>query len=211
MTEQSSSVLPTNFNPWLEIWYRPRTTIQRIVKADPKWGVYLLIALAGYDQYLDTASRQAFGDNLGIFGILGLGLLIGPLAGIISFSVFSFIVGFVGRLLKGEAENEDVLAALAWAQAPIILKLLLRGIQILIYREELFMSVSPRMEENPVLALLLIPFAAIGILIALWQLILYVLTLAEVNRFSIWRSIATLLIFGVIIVLPLGAYLIVAR
>jgi len=210
MTQELSTMVSNKFNPWLEIWYRPRTTIRRIVKADPKWGVYILIALAGYDQYLDTATRLAYGDNLGIFGILGLGLLMGPLAGIISFSIFSFIVGFVGRRLGGDAENDDVLAALAWSQAPLLIKLLLRGIQILIYGEELFKSVSPRIEENPILALLLIPFAAMGILIGLWQTILYVLSLAEVNQFSIWRSITTLLIFGVIIVVPLGLYLVVA-
>lgn len=208
MTQQPQT-FTTKFNPWLEILYRPRTTIRQIITRDPKWGVYILIALAGYDQYLDTATRQAFGDNLGILGILGLGLIIGPIAGIISFSIFSFMVGFIGRRLSGEAENDDVLAVLAWSQAPIIIKLILRAIQILIYGEDLFRSASPRLEENPILALMLIPFTAAGILIALWQLVLYVLTLAEVNRFSIWRSLGTLLIFGIVIGVPLFTFLLV--
>ena len=50
-----SSGIPTNFNPWLEIWYRPRYTIRQLIQWYPKRGVYVLAAVAGYVRYLNTA------------------------------------------------------------------------------------------------------------------------------------------------------------
>lgn len=208
MTEQSSSVLPTNFNPWLEIWYRPRTTIRRIVQWYPKRGVYVLAGVAGYGRYLDTASDQALGDNMDLLGVLGLGLILGPIGGVISLAISTFVIGFVARRLGGEAESDDVLSALAWAQAPAFISLAFWMLQIVLFGADLFKREIPLLEANPLFALLFIPLAAISLLVVLGQFVLTVLTLAEVNRFSIWRSIGTLLIAGLVVLIPLaGCYI----
>jgi hypothetical protein len=210
MTQQPQT-FSTKFNPWLEILYRPRTTIRRIIQLDPKRGVYLLAGMAGYAQFLDNAMEQTLGNNMGLLAILGLGLLVGPIAGIISLAVSTFVVGFVARRLGGAAESEDTMAALAWAQVPAVVTLALAAIQILIFGGDIFKSEIPLIETNPALAIIFIPIAAAGILILLWQLILTVLTVAEANRFSIWRSIATLLISALVVVVPFAVCFLAVR
>lgn len=198
----SSTGLPTNFNPWLEIWYRPRTTIRQLVKWYPKRGVYVLAAVAGYVQYLDRASNQALGDNMDLPAMLALGLIIGPIGGIISLAISGFGVGFVSRRLGGDAEGDETLTALAWGQAPAFITLALWLVQMVLFQGQTFRSEIPLIEENPAFALLLIPFIAAGILILLGQFILTVITVAEVNRFSIWRSIASIVLGALVILVP---------
>jgi hypothetical protein len=208
MTQESFSGMPTQFNPWLEIWYRPRTTIRQLVKWYPKRGVYVLAGVAGYVQYLDSASDQSFGDNMDLVGILGLGLIVGPIGGIISLAISTFVIGFVARRMGGEADGDDTLTALAWGQAPAFISLAFWVLQILFFGADLFRMEIPLLQENPIFALLFIPLIAAGILVALGQLILTVLVLAEVNRFSIWRSLGSLLIAGVVVLIPLaGCYI----
>lgn len=202
MTEQSSAVLPTNFNPWLEIWYRPRTTIRRIVQWYPKRGVYILAAVAGYVQYLNRASSQALGDNMDLIGVLGLGLIVGTIGGIVSLAISTFGVGFVAQRLGGEADTDETMTALAWGQAPALFSLAFWILQIVLLQGDVFKSEISLIEANPIVGLLFIPLVAAGILILLGQSVLTVLTVAEVNRFSIWRSIASILLGGLVILLP---------
>lgn len=201
MTESSTGI-PTNFNPWLEIWYRPRTTIRRIVQWYPKRGVYVLAAATGYVQYLGRASAQIMGDNMDLLGILGLGLILGPLGGIVSLGISTFAINLVSRRLGGEAESDDTLAALAWGQAPAFISLALWILQLLIFQGDVFKSEIPMVEANPSLGLIFIPIVAAGVLVAIGQFVLTVLTVAEVNRFSIWRSIASIVLGGLVIFLP---------
>lgn len=196
----SSSGIPTNFNPWLEIWYRPRTTIRRLVQLYPKRGVYVLAAAAGYVQYLSRAQDQALGDNMDLVGVLGLGLIVGTIGGIISLAISSFGVGFVARRLGGEAESDDTLTALAWGQAPILITLVLWLLQILFFQRNLFSS--NLFDSSSLYPLILIPLLASGILIGLGQLVLTVITVAEVNRFSVWRSLASVVLGGIVVLLP---------
>jgi hypothetical protein len=206
MTQQPQTI-STKFNPWLEILYRPRTTIRRIIQLDPKRGVYVLAALAGYAQFFDNASDQAIGNNMALPTILGTGLVAGGVGGIIGLAIGTFVIGFVARRLGGDAESEDTMAALAWAQVPSVISLVLVAVQLLVFGGDFFKSEIPILEENPAIALVFVPIAAAGLLLSLWQLVLTVLTIAEVNRFSIWRSIAALLISGIVMVVPIAACL----
>ncbi len=198
------------FNPWLEIWYSPRRTIRRIITLDPKRDIYLLALLIGYSTWLDRASTQGWGDGMPVWGILIAGLLVGFLGGIVSLGIGGLITGFLGRLLGGDASNEEVTAALAWSQVPSIFGLILWIPQLLLLGGETFMSSSSRLEATPFLSLLLVPFFLIHLALGIWQIVLTVLTVAEVHRFSVWRSIGTLILPTLVIGIPLGAFLVLS-
>jgi len=60
------------------------------------------------------------------------------------------------------------------------------------------------------LALVVFAFGLLILLASLWQIVLFVLTLAEVHRFSIWRSLATWFLFGLAVFGPLFCLLVLS-
>lgn len=202
MVQETPTIPQPKFNPWLEIWYRPRTTIRQIVQFDVRRGVFLLAILAGYSHYLQRASFQALGDSQSFMAVIGSGVIQGVVGGIISLAVSTFGVSLIAKRLGGEAETDATMAALAWGQAPVIFTLGLWVLRIAIYQDDVFRSRIMIIEEYPSLSLLFIPLMVAGILIVLGQFTLTVLILAEVNRFSVWRSVGTLLITIVVVGVP---------
>lgn len=205
MTQETSSVIVPHFNPWLEIWYRPRTTIRRIVQSKAKRDIYLIAVFVGYAQFLQQARVQAMGDTIPFMSIIGQGLITGAIGGIVSLALSTFVISLVARRLGGVAETDETMAALSWGQAPVILTLGLWILQIGVYQDDIFKSRIIISEENAFFSFLPVALLGLGILISIGQFILTSLTLAEVHRFSIWRSIGTLIFSIAVVFVPLIA------
>lgn len=101
------------FNPWIEIWFRPRKTIRRIVDSNPKRWVILLAALAGVANVLDQASARSWGDSLGLPGILAMAVVLGPLLGLAGLAIGGWWYRWTGSWFGGQANTDQVRAAIA--------------------------------------------------------------------------------------------------
>lgn len=188
--------------PFISIWFKPRETIRRIVETDPGRHVVLLAALAGVGETLDRASGRSLGDILPFGVVLAFGLVLGPIAGIISIYLGGALYRWSGSWLGGQATTEQVRASLAWSSVPVIAALPLWILQILMVGEEMFTTSTPRLEANPLLAILLLGIIAIEVGAAIWAFILLLNTLAEVHRFSAWKALGALVLGSLVIIVP---------
>jgi hypothetical protein len=190
-------------NPWLTIWLKPRGTIRWIVETDPKQQVIMLAILAGIVESLGTASSNSLGDRWSLAAILIVSLMVGPIRGLASLYLGGALLYWVGRLLKGQASPVEVRAAIAWSQVPVIWSGLLLVPQFLLFGEELFTAVTPRIDSNPLLLAALFGFGIIEIIIGGWSFIIGLKCLSEVSRFSVWKALATILIpiFGIAVII----------
>jgi len=172
-------------SPWVSIWFSPRRTIRRIVDADapPPW--WPVIALAMVGQIIGSLQFDASGDvNLSrSFMPVAIGLA----QTIFSVLVGPFLLAFVGSWFGGEADPTDIRQAVAWSYVPIAFAGLLLIPALLLYGNPM---ANPN-PEVPLSVLILTFMAGIG---AFWTLVIEVITFAEVQRFSIVRSIATIAI-----------------
>ena len=167
--------------------------MRRVLAAEPRpsWiGVVALAALHHIFASLQvdpttgtfSASRTAMPAILGVAQIV-FGILIGP-----------FLLAFVGTWLGGEADPDDIRHAVAWSAVP-------HAIFGLLWIPILIAFGGPPADSPPVGAGQLIA-SLLGVVILagiVWALVLEAIMIAEVQRFAIWRAIASI----VILLIPL--------
>lgn len=195
-------------NPWLTIWIWPRRTIRQIVDADPKYWLPLLIVLEGLARGLDIASNRNLGDTLSLSGILVLAGVMGPLGWLIGVFIWSGLLRWTGSRLGGQAESTEVRAAIVWSGIPAVGILLLWIPILALLGKEMFSSSLPTVEAQPLLALPLLALLLAQTVLSLWSLGLSILCLAEVHRFSVWRSLAATFLSAAIFAVPIACLLI---
>jgi hypothetical protein len=194
-------------NPWLTVWIWPRRTIRQIVDADPRYRFVLLVVLAGFARGLDFSSNRSIGDTVSLPTIFLLAAIMGPIGWLIGVYIWGGLLRWTGSWLGGEANSAEVRAAVVWSGVPAIAILLIWIPIVALSRGEIFSSSMPTVEAQPLLALPLLGFFLIQIVLSLWSLGLSVLCLAEVHRFSVWRSLAAALLGAIIFIVPLACLL----
>ena len=189
-----------SFHPWVSIWIKPRETIRCIVSTDPTRQVILLAALGGIAQSLDRAASEYFGDKLSMPVLLIMILALGPIGGVISLYILGALFRWTGSWFGGDATTEEVRAAIAWSNVPIIWALLLWIPKLALFGEELFKSATPRMDANLLLIILLFIFGIVELVIGIWTFIVFLKCLGEVHRFSVWKALGAVLVPSLVLI-----------
>jgi hypothetical protein len=192
-------------SPWRSIWLRPRETIRRIVDSDPSKRVLLLAVLEGIGQSLDRASLRNVGDRLSLPGVLLLCTIVGTIFGPALLYLGGALVRWTGSWLGGQASAAHVRAAIAWGLVPDVWALLLWIPELLLFREELFTSRTPRIDDEPLLALALLGSAAVQIVAVLWSAVTVLKCVGEVHRFSAWKALLAAILALFALVVPIVA------
>jgi hypothetical protein len=196
--------ISTNENPWLSIWCEPRSTISRIVAANPNRSLWILAFIYGFLSILNSFQSISVGNVMGIIPILLVALIISPLWGYAAFSIWSWVVCKIGKLLKGEADFLSVRAAFAWSCVPLIINIAIWFLMIFFVGAAFLFSgqqVYPMSNQQSALLFLLL----IGkVVIAIWSLVIYLNALAEVQKFSILRAIFNVIISWIVIGIVVG-------
>ncbi len=190
-------------NPWLSIWWHPRSTIRQIVDTNPRRSVLLIMMSVGVAGVLMQGARflNRSGLPVPIFFLMLLGL--GAVVGLIWLYLFGWLYRWVGSWLGGQAKNVEVRAAIAWAQVPTLAGWLLWVIVGLVspasaswyYHYHHGSLAGP---PTPVIAL-----AIVGAIVGFWKFALQCHTLGEVHRFSSAKGFGTIAIPSALVIVPL--------
>jgi hypothetical protein len=185
---------------FLTIWTKPRATIRQIVYIDPTQHVLLLAALAGIGNAFSRGSMRMAPENSGDFmSLLAISFVVGPIGGIIILYVAGAILRWTGSKLGGQADSENVRAAVAWSYIPMI------AYYVLFIPAELLIFLAGNGSTGPFWDILWFGFSLFGLVAAigltLWSLVILVIGLSEVHHFSVGRAVATALIPLLVLVL----------
>lgn len=195
-----------DFKPFKSIWLSPRRTVRQIISTDPTLHVVLLACLSGIGETLDRASMRDLGDRLPLPAIIAVAVLLGPIGGLIGVWIGAWLVAVTGKWMGGKGTSETVRTALTWASIPSIVASILWIPQLLLLREELFTSETPRLESNPGLIVPVLALSLVEIVLAVWSFVLLCNTIAEVQSFgSAWRGLFNLILAGAIVLVPIMA------
>ncbi len=195
--------VPPPLNPWLSIWTRPRDTIEAIVSSDPRRLVLLLAALGGFANALDRASLRDLGDKYDLPVIFGLSAIGGPIGGIVALYVGGALIRWTGTWIGGRASTENIRAAIAWSNVPLIWALLLWIPEALLLGDGLFKSEAPALAENSALALGYLGLVAVQFVIGIWTIVVFLKCLGQVQGFSAWKALGNSLLAALAIVVPI--------
>jgi hypothetical protein len=190
-------------NPWFSIWTQPRAAIQQIVETDPQRLVLLLAALGGLSTVLDRASMRSLGDKLDWPVLLLLAAVVGPVAGIVTLYIGGALLRWTGSWIGGHGSAQHIRAAMAWSTVPEIWGLLLWIPALAVFGQELFTSKMPSVEANPSLNIVLLGFAAISLLIGIWQFVVFLKCLGQVQGFSAWKALGNSVMASMVVLLPI--------
>lgn len=175
------------------IWYYPLDRLVNTLEHKQNKGVYILFMSLGILMFLEAAATGSWGKDLHLWQLITGIVVLGALAGIIVFSLTSFIIFFIGRILNGKAEFWQIRQALAWGLSPILLLILLWIVKIFVFGNDLFLTNTNFLEENYNMAFLLMFSRVIQIVLGIYSLGLLVLLLGEVQQFSLRRSFFNLM------------------
>ncbi|EAR10656.1 Yip1 family protein [Reinekea blandensis] len=200
----------TYLNPWFSIWTQPRATIRQIIRTNPKQSVILLAALGGFAEALDRASYKDAGDDFSVVMIVLMAMSLGALGGILAMYVYGWLLSWTGNWINGQGHREEIRAAIAWANVPVIWALLLWIPQYALIGREMFMAEAYSLTESTTTFVLFFGLAVIEVILGIWAFIIFLKCLGEVQGFSAWKAlwncIIPLLVVGLPFVLIIGLF-----
>jgi hypothetical protein len=188
----------------LQIWTEPKATIRQIVKTNPNRSLWILSAIYGFPSILGSFQSLYLGYSLGPVALFLIALVLSPLWGYLSISIWSGIVYWIGKLFRGEGSFQEVRAAYAWSCVPLIVSSFFWVLLIVLFGRRLFLPpVDANVltnTEGVVLFLILIA----KLVFAIWSLVIYLNALAAVQSFSVLKSIGNVLVSGILLTVVLG-------
>ena len=194
-------------SPWLTIWCEPRATIQRIVAENPNRSLWVLAAIYGFLSILNSFQSIAVVSVERPFLLLLVAAVLSPFWGYAVFSIWSWVVHIVGKWLKGEGSFINLRAAFAWSCAPLSVNVVFWVLMIAFFGATFFLNGQegyPATHRQAAFVFLML----IGkVVVAIWSLVIYINALAEVQKFSILRSIFNVIISWIIVGVVLGLIL----
>src|SRR3989344_4961939 len=129
---------PSMAHPWISMWVRPRETIRAIVKKNPRQSFYLLSAIYGFPLLLQMAQNFSLGEVLSFLPILLGALILSLFIGMLVITVISGLLSWTGGWIGGKASFLQVRAAVAWANVPNTVNILMWLLMVATFGNQVF-------------------------------------------------------------------------
>ncbi len=195
-------------NPWLDMWVKPRETIRWIVKTDPNYKIWWLAAFYGFPLLLRFAQGLSLGQDFSALTIFIASLILAAPIGMLGFVIMSALVFWMGKWLGGSASYPEVRASIAWSKMPNAVVGVLWVFLMLLFGGRVFLETFPL---SPFAGASYVAFSAITLahtVLIIWSFVLLFRSLAEVQKFSMWKSIINVVLPFVVIAIALWEILV---
>ena len=198
-------------NPWFSIWLQPRATMQQILDTDPTRLVLLLVLLTGFSHALNNAAVDNVGDKVDSWHAVVVACAIGgPISGILGLFLGGYLLRKTGSWLGGTANQREVRAAIGWGGVPSIWLGLLWIPSIGLFGDDNFTSATPRVNDDPMLASVLLFLGLVRLLGSSWSIVIWLKCLGQVHKFSAWRALGSVLLMALVLVVPVFLLILLA-
>ncbi|MCH9611659.1 MAG: hypothetical protein S4CHLAM102_01290 [Chlamydiia bacterium] len=107
-------------NPWIQILFKPKETIQCIVDENPKKQFLALAAINGFLAAVNYAQFLNAGRAMGVQTVLLFAFVSALPLGALVLTFYSYLIFWMGKLLEGKASYLNVRAAVSWSSVPQI-------------------------------------------------------------------------------------------
>lgn len=175
-------------NPWLNIWIKPKQTIREVVNSDERKGFVSLCVIYGIPLALNVIQNLFIADTVPVWALLIAALVLSPFLGMAGIYVLSWLLHVSGRWIGGGATRAQVRAAVAWSNVPNVVSIVVWGALLLMFRGLVFGREFSQMPLVGYQAGILFLLMLIEMVASVWGFVLLLNTLAEVQKFSLWRA-----------------------
>lgn len=206
MTPDSNAEGAEKLNPWLTVWYRPRATVRSAINHRSLNVLIFLAMMAGITYAFDRAISKNMGDDMATIMVLLFVIVVGAIAGIVSWFIWSVILYYSGKLLNGKGTPREMDTGLAISFIPLAFSGIFCVLDVLFLREKLFADAM----LSPFQIGWLLFSAFIVFILSLWSFFLMIKAVAEVHRFSSWKGLLAIIIPGAVLLLIILGILLIA-
>ena len=169
----------------------------------------LIAILNGISSAVARAAEQKEGDTLPLWGIILLSIAIGSVFGYITLLFYSFVTNITGGWLKGTAGTNDIMRVLTYSMVPSLLKLVMVAFKMVVFGKAIFSSDFYISDYSALDKVIYYGTTLVIVVVSVWSVVLFVLGLAEVQKFSIGKAILNVLL-PVVIMMGIALVLFVA-
>jgi hypothetical protein len=187
----------------VNLCFNPRGIIGSVLSTAPYRLALILAAGVGLTQAADAVLNAV---NEGAFSVLLkflAVLVVAPPIGILLLYVRGFILHRAGRFLHGKAHHREVRTALAWSEIPLLLGGGVLLLQMVLGGLGIVAAGGAGNESLPVL-LSQAGFGLLHALFGLWAFSLLLHTIAEIQGFSMGRSLASIVLAAAMVIIPMA-------
>jgi len=182
-----------------EIWTSPRKVFRYIDEKKYDKYVTILLVLSGIARALNRAVSNNLGDRMSIWVIIGICIIVGGLFGWLTYYIYAVLISWTGKWLKGEGNTDSIIRIISYAMIPSVLALVILFPQISIYGCEMVKFDINTISTDLFSIILFFLFAFLEFILGIWTIVLCVIGISEVQKFSIGKSILNLLMPGLIL------------
>ena len=179
-------------NSWMTMWTSPRKTIRAIVDSNPKTSLFLIAAINFLQIFFYFNSYFSLSISYRFTITIIIAVILSPVLGAIWCYFFGWLIYIIGKKLGGSAAMTHVMAAYVWSRIPVTINVFMWFILLVFSSDQLFMLYAEGLS-------LVFINCIIGIT-GIWAFVLLVQALAELQRYSISKSIVNIVIAYAIIV-----------
>ncbi|HEX5170426.1 MAG TPA: Yip1 family protein [Cyclobacteriaceae bacterium] len=188
-------------NPWMDIWTRPRQTIDWIIGNHSSLLTTLtLIYVGGVCFGIQQAEVKSLGDQKELSNILITSIFISGLGGLVIYNLWVFAIEFCSLLFGGKGNFKKTQTAFAWAMLPVIASLILTLIGYVLFGEELFASKKSNIDSSDFLTVSFWTYAIIKFLLGIWHLVLIIILVSQVQKLPVIKSAASIVMGFLLVV-----------
>ncbi|WP_028596700.1 Yip1 family protein [Paenibacillus assamensis] len=175
-----------------EMWFNPREVMRehmQVTKSD--WFSLLLVGISSFFGTLDSYAKDGMGDHSPLATIILLAFVVGIISGVISYYISSFLMLWIGTMLGGTADSQEIRAVNGLAgYGPTAITGLLWIPSLLIFGKQVFTTTATGFLVAGWAALL----AIVSFVVVIWGIVILVIGISEAHQFSKKRALATIIL-----------------
>ena len=147
-------------------------------------------------------------NKISIWSIISVCLIAGGLFGCVIYYIYALLLNWTGKWLKGEGNTGSILRMLAYSIIPSIIAVVFLIPEVCIYNVMFksggdLLTILSGENIGSILIILLNLFSLLKFVLGIWAIVLCIIGISEVQKFSIGKSILNFFMPSLIIFVPI--------
>ncbi|RZJ81704.1 MAG: YIP1 family protein [Flavobacterium sp.] len=173
-----------------KIWLEPKRVFRFLNDYRQDKYLVLLLVLFGIQQALSRA-ESSFEDTRNPLPNILINVFLGALFGWLGQYIYALFIRLTGNMLGGKSDTRSILRVLAYSSIPVICSLVFFIARYMMLGNDIFSTDVSHLGLTAVTLNYL--FIALQTILAIWTIVLCVVGISEIQKFSILKAIANLL------------------
>jgi len=185
----------------MNIWTKPKLTLEFIITNCPKKYLVWLITLGGIATAINGTQVNIASHKTLSIAILLFVIFFGAVSGWISSYLYAWLLSWTGEWINGHGKMSQFIVVIAWAMIPLICSLVLLIPKFIIFGDNTFSIVVT--DLNTLETFFYYLFEFIKTVLSIWALIILIAGVSLIQKFNLAKAIFNSLLPAIVIIIPI--------